>query len=277
MAGDAEQEVGPRQPHGKPKAQVTTIRKALIIGAFVALLVGAVSSLATARLTDRQSDLDEQRAQITQLASRVSQQEAQIAELTSQAGEGAGQVDRLNAEIAALNGQVLALEAEKASLEEQLSQILNPAPGPTPTAALTVNWVQPDCGTATDNNGVVTYQDCRQNIVCVTIENTSESAIDIYYSYSQFSGIDGDNFVYPPRLPTPGYGIRLATPLTSGQLGPGEKGRGELLYDVQDQAPHAVVPSLFTRLVWNTGFGEAPEVVVDLPAPQGMYGFTSQC
>jgi septal ring factor EnvC (AmiA/AmiB activator) len=77
-------------------------------------------------------DLEEQQAQITQLASQVSQQEAQIAQLTSHGAEGADEVDRLNAAIAGLKGQVFALEAEKLGLEEQLSQILNPAPGTRP-------------------------------------------------------------------------------------------------------------------------------------------------
>jgi len=271
LASGAQQQVGPPQPHGRRPAQVTTIRKAILLGALVALLVGGASSLATARLTDRQSDLDEQRAEINELASRVTQQEAelalaasrtrqqeaQIAELASRAGDGADEVDRLTAEIVAQLERINALEAEKASLEVQLSEILNPAPGPAPTALLTAHWVQRYSVGST------------ATAVCVEVENTSAGDVAIWYSYSQFSVRDGNNFVYPPRLHTPGYSIQLDTPLMSGQLSPGEKRRGELLYDVPEQ-------SLLTKLVWAAGFGESPEMAVDLPAA-GYNSSLSEC
>jgi cell division protein FtsB len=247
MAGDAEQKAGPRQPDGRRPAQATTVRKAIAVGAIVVLLVGGASSLATARLTDRQVDLEEQQAQITQLASQVSQQEAQIAQLTSHGAEGADEVDRLNAEIAALKGQVFALEAEKLSLEEQLSQILNPAPGPPPTAHLTASWVG-----LYNGYSIAT-------VVCVEIENTSESDVSISYSSSQFAAIDSNDFVYPLKAGSEAPGVRLETPLSSGQLSPGEKRRGELWYDVPLQA-------VLARLVWNAGLGATPEIIVALPA-----------
>jgi cell division protein FtsL len=273
MAGDAEQEAGPREPDDRPPAQVTTIRKAIIIGALAALLVGAASSLATARLTDRQSDLDkqqvgitqlasqvsEQKAKITQLDSQVSEQKARIAQLVSPAGGGADEVDRLNAEIAALEDKVFALEAakltleaDKSTLQEQLSQILNPPSGPTPTAHLTGNWVQ---------RAVGRYSGLTDAVVCAEIENTSDGDASIWYSSSQFHAIDGNNFVYPyPQYPA----VSLDTPLDNGQLSPGEKRRGELLFDVP-------VETVLTGLVWNTGFAETPEIAVDLPAAQGTY------
>lgn len=271
MAGANEHESDPRRHLGSRGGQATSIRKAIAIGALVALLVGGASSLATARLMDRQSDLDEQRAEINELASRVSQQEAelalaasrtrqqeaQIAELASRAGDGADDVDRLTAEIVAQQERVNALEAEKASLEVQLSEIMNPAPGPAPTALLTAHWVQRYSVGST------------ATAVCVEVENTSAGDVSISYSYSQFSVRDGNNFVYPPRLHTPGYSIQLDTPLMSGQLSPGEKRRGELLYDVPEQ-------SLITELVWAVGFGESPEIAVDLPAA-GYYSYLSEC
>jgi len=129
---------------------------------------------------------------------------------------------------------------------------------PAPAARLSVNWVQRYCG------------GCQETAVCVTIENTSDSGVSIPYSYSQFSAVDGDNFTYPPRLHTPGYSIQLKTPLMTGELGPGEKRKGELLYDVPPQA-------VLSRLVWNAGFGETPEIALDLPAAQGDYSYSSQC
>jgi hypothetical protein len=253
-AGSDEQEVD--QPGGRRQARVTTVRRAIITGALVALLVGAASSLATVRLTDRQSDLEGPRAEITRLTGEVSRQAAQIAQLTgqvsqleaqlAQADEGTGAVDRLNAEIAAMKEQVGALEAEKAGLEEQLAQALNPAPGPTPTALLSASWVHR------------LYPGQIATVVCVEIENTSDSDVSISYSYTQFSAVDGADFVYPPRLYDP-PSMRLAFPLMDGQLRPGEKRRGQLLYDVPAQA-------LLTRLVWDAGFGASSEIAVDLPA-----------
>jgi hypothetical protein len=249
--GGVEQQGDRRQPRSGRPAQVTTIRKAILIGALVAL-VGGASSLATARLMDRQSDSAAQQAEIAQLTSQVSEQKAELAQLTSQAVEGADEVDRLAAAVAAQEQRALAaevqvgaLEAEKASLEEQLSEVLNPAPGPTPTALLTARWVM---GT-------------RDVVVCVEIENASDGDTSISYSYAQFSAIDLDDFVYPPRLHTPGYGIQLLTPLMSGELGPGEKRRGELLYAVPTQ--------VLKKLVWNAGFGDTPEMAVDLSGGQG--------
>jgi cell division protein FtsB len=257
MASDVEGEVDPTQPHDRRPAQVTTIRKAILIGALVALLVGGASSLATARLTDRQSDLDEQRAEITQLVTQVSQQEAQIARQASQAGEGPELVDRLNAQIAALEEQVQALEAEKTRLEQQLSQILNPATGPAPTALLTAIWVQRP------------FPYVRDYFVCVEIENTSDSDLSISYGSSQFSAVDGDNFAYPSRQVTPGYGPQY-TLLMGGQLTPGLKSRGMVWFDVPEQA-------VLTRLVWNAGFGETPEIAVDLLSVTGVSWADHQC
>lgn len=259
IADSGEQELGSRRPRGRRPEQVTTIRKAAVIGALVVLLVGGASSLATARLTDRQADLDQHRAensqlasdvsrqaaQIAQLASQVSQQEAQLAASANQAGAGTQAVDRLNAEIAAMKGQVDALEAEKASLEQQLSDIQNPAPGPTPTALLTARWVHR------------LYPGEVATLVCVEIENTSDADVTISYSWTQFSAIDGADFVYPPRLYTQGS-MRPTFPLLDGQLRPGEKRRGQLLMDVPAEAR-------LTGLVWDIGFDRTP-VTVDVPA-----------
>jgi hypothetical protein len=44
-----------------------------------------------------------------------------------------------------------------------------------------------------------------------------------------------------------------------GQLRPGEKRRGQLLYNVPVQAR-------LTGLVWSAGFAGTPEITVDLPA-----------
>jgi outer membrane murein-binding lipoprotein Lpp len=251
-AGGAEQEGAPQLDGPRPP-RVTTFRTAILIGAVVTLLAAGASSLVSARLADRQSDLDEQRVEIAQLTSQVSQQESQIAQLAREARDGEDEVDGLNAEIEALEQQVRVLEAERGSLEEQLSQILNPAPGPTPTARLTAIWVQPYYLASTGS---------APTAVCIEIENTSASDVSIWYSYSQFSAMDADNFVFPPRLHTPGYSIQLQTPLMDGQLGPGEKRRGELLYDA---------PLVITRLVWSAGFGETPEIAVDLPAVAQFY------
>jgi cell division protein FtsB len=256
MATD-EDELDPWQPAGKRPRRMTTLRRAIIAAAVVALLAGGAGSLATARLTDRQSDLEGQRSEITGLTSEVSRQDARIAQLTSQVGqleaelaqpgEGTGTVDRLNAEIAASKELVATLEAEKADLEEQLAQVLNPAPGPAPTALLTASWVHR------------LYAGDTAAVVCIEIENTSDS-VNIAYSHTQFSAVDGADFAYPPRLPAAPSGW-VAFPLMDGQLGPGEKRRGQLLYDVPAQA-------LLTRLVWNAGFGATPEITVDLPAEE---------
>lgn len=257
IAEDHDQELDPRQRRGRRPAQFTTFRKAILVGALVALVVGTASSLATARLTDRRADLDRQRAensqlasdvsrqatQIAQLASQVSQQEAQLAASASQAGAGTQTVDRLNAEMAALKGQVDALEAEKSSLEGQLAEIQNPAPGPLPTARLTARWVHR------------LYAGEIETFVCVEIENTSDSDADVSYSYTQFAAVDGADFAYPPSL---GPSNWLDFPLMDGQLGPGEKRRGQLLFDVPAQARLA-------GLVWDTGLEGTPEITVDLP------------
>ena len=190
------------------------------------------------------TEVSRQDARIAQLTSQVGQLEAELA----QPGEGTGTVDRLNAEIAALKERVATFEAEKADLEEQLAQALNPAPGPSPTALLTASWVHR------------LYPGETATVVCVEIENTSDGDSSIAYSYSEFSAVDGADFVYPPRLSNPPSSW-VAFPLMDGQLRPGEKRRGQLLYDVPAQA-------LLTRLVWNAGFGATPETTVDLPAEE---------
>ncbi|HSL33734.1 MAG TPA: hypothetical protein VK871_08805, partial [Candidatus Limnocylindrales bacterium] len=78
-----EEELDTRQPAGKRQRRITTVRRAIIAGAVVAVLAGGAGSLATARLTDRQSDLESQGAEITGLTTEVSRQDARIAQLTS--------------------------------------------------------------------------------------------------------------------------------------------------------------------------------------------------
>ena len=63
--------------------RVTTFRKAIVLGAIAALVVGAGSSLATARLTDGRPDLDAQRAENGALVSQLTQSEARNAELAA--------------------------------------------------------------------------------------------------------------------------------------------------------------------------------------------------
>ena len=268
MARRPDHDDSPMTPHRRRPPPVTTVSRAVAGGALAALLVGVASSLATARLTDRQPAIDAHRAEIAQLTSRVSEQEAEIARLTGEPVQGedpgaGGDDGQLNAEIADLRDQldavevqrdsfeeqVTALQGENASLDEQLQQMLNPDPGPLPTARMDVKSVRRSC------------IGCPEIIVCVELENTSTSDIDLYYSYSQFTPIDGDNFVYPPRFHTPGYGTQLAAPLMDGGLSPGEKRRGQLLYDVPEHVD-------LVRVVWNIGYGDPPEISFELPAPE---------
>ena len=268
MARRSDHDDIPESPYRRRPPPVTTVSRAVVIGGLAALLVGVGSGLATALLTDRQPAIDAQRAEIAQLTSRVSEQDAEIARLTGETVEGGdpgagGDVDQLNAEIADLRDQLAAVEvqkdsfeeqvsvlqAENTSLDEQLQQVMNPDPGPVPTAFMDVKSVRRSC------------IGCAEIIVCVELENTSSSDVDLYYSYSQFTPIDGDNFVYPPRFHTPGYGTQLAVPLMDGGLSPGEKRRGQLLYDVPTHID-------LVRVVWNIGFGDPPEISFDLPAPE---------
>lgn len=264
---------GTRQP------RVTTFRKALVLGAIAALVVGAGSSLATARLTDRQPDLEAEGAENSGLVSQVTQSEARNAELAgevsqskvriaqlagqvsaletrlaqsiSQAGEGTASVDRLNAEVATLKGQISALEGEKARLEKRLSEVLNAGSDSAPSALLKAKWVR-------------RYVWSTPTAVCIEIANPSDADANISYAYSQFTVVDGGRFVYPPRLHTPGYSIQIDTPLLYGDLNPGEKRRGQLLFDVP-------VDSVLTKLVWDAGIADVPSVTVDLPAARGPY------
>ena len=238
---ELDERIDTRQP------RVTTFRRAIVLGAIAVLVVGAGSSLATARLTDRQPDLEAQRAensalvnQVRQsearnaaLAGEVSQSEARIAELAgevgaletklaqsiSQAGEGTASVDRLTAEVATLKGQISTLEGQKARLEKQLSEVLNAGSGSAPSALLKAKWVR-------------RYLYGTPTAVCIEIANPADADANISYAYSQFSAVDGGRFVYPPRLHTPGYSIQIDTPLLFGDLNPGEKRRGQLLFDV---------------------------------------------
>ena len=242
-------------------------------------MVGAGSSLATARLTDRRPDLDAQRAEnsalvsqvtqsearnaelagqvsqsevrIAQLAGQVSALESRLAETISQAGEGTASVDRLNAEIANLKSQITALEGDKARLQKQLSEVLNAGSDSTPSTLLKAKWVR-------------RYGYSTPTAVCIEIANPADADANISYAYSQFSAVDGGRFVYPPRLHTPGYSIQIDTPLLHGDLNPGEKRRGQLLFDV----PEA---SVLTKLVWDMGIEGVPSVTVDLPPSRGPY------
>jgi len=197
MTPDAQQGGGSARSDAKPRARVTTVRKAVIIGTLVALLTGGLSSLVTAQL------------------------------IGQPAAGGNADIDRLNAEIAALEDlastaleRVRALEGERPSSNEQPSVVPNPTPGPSPTALLTVNWVR--------NLNV----DSEEIVVCVTIENTSDGATSIFYHDSQFTAFDGGNFVYPPVV-NPYF---LSVPLQGGELRPGESRRGELPYVISPQA-----------------------------------------
>jgi len=275
MARRPDHDDSPMSPYRRRPPPVTTVSRAVVIGALAALLVGVGSSLATARLTDRQPDIDEQRAEIAELTSRVSEQEAEIGRLTGEPvgsgdpGGAGGDVDRLNVEISDLRDQLAAVEdqkdsfeeqvsvlqAENANLDEQLLQFLNPDSGPLPTAVLTVRSVRhwlPGEGPF---------------IACVEIENTSTADVDLFYSYSQFSAADGDNFLYSPAPHMPGF--QLNHPLMDGQLSPREKARGELLFNV----PQGVA---LDRVDWNIGFGDPPEISFELPAPE-FDPFGTQC
>ena len=100
--------------------------------------------------------------------------------------------------------------------------------------------------------------------VCIEIANPADADANISYAYSQFSAVDGGRFVYPPRLHTPGHSIQIDTPLLYGDLNPGQKRRGQLLFDVP-------VGSGLTKLVWDMGIEGVPSVTVDLPASRGPY------
>lgn len=259
--------------------RVTTFRKSVVLAAFVALVVGAGSSLATARLTDLRPDLEAERAENVLLVSRASQAKARVVELTgevgqsetriaqlrgqvsalearlaesaSQAGEGTAAIDQLNAQVATLQGQISALEGDKARLEKQLSEVLNAGSDSAPSALLKAKWVR-------------RYVWSTPTAVCIEIANPADADANISYAYSQFTVVDGSRFVYPPRLHTPGYSIQIDTPLLYGDLNPGEKRRGQLLFDVP-------VESVLTKLVWDMGIEDLPSVTVDLPAARGPY------
>lgn len=270
---DLDEPLDMRQP------RVTTFRRAIVFGAIAALVVGVGSSLATARLTDRQPDLEAQRADNTRLVSQLSQSEARSAELSGevsqstariaqvagqvsaletrlaqsigQASQGTASVDRLNAEVATLKGQISALEGEKARLEKRLSEVLNAGSHSPPSALLKAKWVR-------------RYLYRTPTAVCIEIANPADADANISYAYSQFTVVDGGRFAYPPRLHTPGYSIQIDTPLLYGDLKPGEKRRGQLLFDVP-------VDSVLTKLVWDMGIEGLPSVTVDLPAARGPY------
>jgi cell division protein FtsB len=262
MTGIAEHGGGRHQAEGEQRPRVTTIRKALIIGAATALLVSGASSLATARLADRQSELDEQRAEIAQLASQVAQQEAQIVQLEDLLGEGPVEVAALNSEIADLRQQLEVVQADKATLEEQLSMFMNPDPGPTPTLDIEVNWMQ----WAVESipwSGLKGWA-----LVKVTIENTSDEDVDFYYSGSQFIARDDQQFVYPAAFPTGYFSCGaisdgrtkfLQPALSGGGLRPGEKVTGDMAFDIP-------AGTVLTELVWNTGLPGVDERVLALPS-----------
>lgn len=258
--------------------RVTTFRKAIVLGAIAALVMGAGSSLATARLTDRQPDLEAQRAENAQLVSQMSESEARnaalagevsqseariarlagqvkaletrLAESISQAGEGTASVDRLNAELATLKERISTLEGEKARLQKQLSEVLNAGSKSATSTLLKAKWVR-------------RYGYGTPTAVCIEIANSADADANISYAFSQFTAVDGGRFVYPPRLHTPGYSIQIDTPLLYGDLNPGEKRRGQLLFDVP-------VGTGLTKLVWDMGEG-MPSVTIDPPASRGPY------
>jgi hypothetical protein len=152
------------------------------------------------------------------------------------------EIEALEEDVATLQVQVEALESEKARLEDQLAEALNPGPIAAPTAEVTVNWVR------------WVTPDQPSTVVCVTIENTSDTS-SLFYSNSQFTAFDGDGFSYP-IVATPYF---LTIPLESGELGPGELRRGQIPFNV----PPTSWP--LTRLVWESGTGAEAEV--DLPPP----------
>ncbi len=260
------------EPLDVRRPRVTTLRRAIVLGAIAALVVGAGSSLATARLTDGRPDLDAQRAEngalvsqrtqsearnaelagevsqskvrIAQLAGQVSALETRLARSMIQAREGTVSVDRLTAEVETLKGQ-------KARLEKQLSEALNAGSPSATSTLLKAKWVR-------------RYGYDVPTAVCIEIANPADAEANISYAYSQFTVVDGGRFVYPPRLHTPGYSIQIDTPLLYGDLNPGEKRRGQLLFDVP-------VESVLTKLVWDMGIEGLPSVTVDLPASRGPY------
>ena len=94
-------------------------------------------------------------------------------------------------------------------------------------------------------------------VVCVTIESASADNATVFDAESQFSASDGDGFVYPIVV-DPHF---VTVPLQSGELGPGESRRGQLPFNV----PPSSWP--LTKLTWQPGSGETPEIAVDLPPP----------
>jgi uncharacterized protein DUF4352 len=249
---------GGRPPGPRPATGEVTVRRAIIIGTLFALLVGGVSSLATAQLAgqppDQSADLNRLNAEIDALKAAASAAEVAAASLEARASAAELEAANLGVRASAAEEQVATLESENASLQEQLSQLVNPPSGPSPTADLTVNWMR----NLTPSSEEV--------VVCVTIENTSDNGASLFYSEFQFSALDAGSFVYPPVV-NPSF---LSVPLMSGELRPGESRRGELPYVISPQAQPLV------RLVWHTGYEETPEIALDLPKA-GVYDNDDLC
>jgi outer membrane murein-binding lipoprotein Lpp len=253
----------------------TSLRRAVIVGGLIAILVGATSGLVTARLTDRVPELASQRAEIARLTADLDAGNERIEELVAEvdAASDSEDIDRLSAEVAGLETQVAGLErqvedvtADRQRLEGELAVALNPspaaepAPPPAATAVLAARYVKRHGGG-------------ENTVICIGIGNTSTDPLDIGFSYSQFTVVDGDNYVYTARLHTPGYSTQLPTPLLYGQLAPGERARGQLLFSM----PVGATPA---RLIWSTDFATPSEITIELPevsAGYEQYSGASKC
>jgi hypothetical protein len=232
-----------------------------LLAGVVAVIAAAIASGATAQLTGNQAAVNDLQARLGELQAQASAQASVYAvavdELQTTASAQAATIDGLTAEMTALEEQSAAdatrleeIQAEKAALEEQLDQLLNPPAGPIPTATVEAFWMR--------RYGTTSVA------VCVELANTTDADVDLYYSYAQFSGADAKGFVYPSRLHTPGYGIELTTPVRDGTMGPGERRRGELLFEVPTD-------ERMTRLVWASGATEPPEITINLPRPDRRF------
>ena len=250
------------EPASPGNSEGGTTRRTILIAAVVAIVAAGIASGATAQLTSNADAGNDQGAQLAELRAQASAQSsahaAALDELQATASEHADTIEALTAEVAALEEQSAAdaarreeIQAEKVALEDQLNQLLNPPAGPIPTATVNALWNRRDSGRAAV-------------VVCVELTNTSDADADLYYSYAQFSGVDLEDFVYPSRLHTPGYGIELQTPVRDGTIGPGERRRGELLFEVP--TGHRLI-----RLTWADGATQPPEITIALPRPNQQY------
>ena len=231
-------------------------QRSILIAVAVAIVAAAIASGVTAQVTSNQGALEDRDNQLAELRAQASAHAATVGELRAAASDQAAVIDGLNAQVTALTeraeadaAQMEQIQAEKLALQEQVDQLLNPPLGPAPTATLKAFWVR----------RVSSFV-----AACVELTNTSDADIDLYFSSGQFSAVDRDAFVYPSLFVGPGYGINLTTPLRDGSLGPGERRRGELEFEV-------LVGHPLTELTWENGATSPPAITIDLPRPDVRY------